>query len=258
MSDHRTVFGTVERQYWTEAAGLKPDERALIERFLDRAASTLEAGSGGGRILAEMRGLGFTTLTGFDFVPELVAEARGADPSGEIRFDVADATHLTYPDASFDQVLYLQQLLSSLESPADRDRVVREAFRVLRPGGVALFSVLPYEVRSRSRLARPYLAYLRLLRRLRRSDRPDQLLPRMRIRGRLTPAALRDAGPHVYWYRAAEVERELTAAGFDVTAIGTTPQVLGDAMHASAAALADARLEETLYAVCRKPDPKRD
>jgi SAM-dependent methyltransferase len=254
MDDHRTVFGTVERQYWTEAAGLKPDERALIERYLDRAASTLEAGAGGGRILGEMREMGFTSLAGFDFVPELVEAARRADPSGEIRFDVQDARRLSYRDESFDQLLYLQQLLSSIEAADDRRRVIAEAVRILRPGGVALFSVLPFEVRARSVPLRPYLAYLRLLRRVRGSDRPRQLLPRMRMRGRITAAALRDAGPHVYWYRAAELERELTAAGLGLIAIGTTPQVVDGEMPRSAAELAGLDLEGTLYVACRKRD----
>jgi len=250
---HRAVFGTVEREYWTEAAGLKPDERALIERYLDRDAATLEAGTGGGRILGEMRRLGFTSLAGFDFVPELVAEARSADPSGETRFDVQDARQLAYPDASFGQVLYLQQLLSSIETAADRRRVASEALRVLRPGGVALFSALPFEVRRQSTLMRPYLGYMRLLRRLRGSERPDQLLPRMRMRGRPTPAALLDRGPHVYWYRVDEFERELTTAGFRVVAIGTTPQAVGDEMPASGEALAGRSLVGTLYAACRRP-----
>ena len=252
-SDHRTVFRTVEREYWTEAAGLKPGERALIERYLDRDAATLEAGTGGGRILGEMRRLGFSSLAGFDFVPELVAEARRADPTGDIGFEVHDARALDYPDASFDQVLYLQQLLSSIETAADRDRVAAEALRVLKPGGVALFSVLPFEVRSRSSAMRPYLSYLRLLRHMRGSDRPDQLLPRMRMRGRPTPAALLDSGPHVYWYRVDEFERELAAAGFRVVAIGTTPQVVGDEMPASGDELAGRSLAGTLYAVCRRP-----
>jgi len=254
MNDHRTVFGTVERDYWAEAAGLKPDERALIERHLDRHAVTLEAGTGGGRILGEMSRLGFTLLAGFDFVPALVEAARRADATGEIRFEVQDARRLGYPDASFDQLIYLQQLLSSIEDAGDRGRVITEAFRILRPGGVALFSVLPFEVRAGSTVHRPYLAYLRLLRRVRRSERPDQLLPRLRMRGRFTPAALRDAGPHVYWYRAEEIARALTAAGFEVTAIGTTPQVVGGQLPGSAAALRGERLEGTLYVVCRKPD----
>jgi len=253
MDDHRTVFGTVERDYWAEAAGLKPDERALIERYLKRDASTVEAGTGGGRILGEMSGLGFTSLAGFDFVPELVEEARRADSTGRIRFEVQDARRLEYPEASFEQVLYLQQLLSAIESRDEREQVMGEAFRVLKPGGVALFSVLPYEVRARSARHRPYLLYLRLLRRLRRSSRTDQLLPRLRMRGRLNPASLRDDGPHVYWYRAEEIEGDLTGAGFEVAAIGTTPQAVGSRMLESATELREEPLAGTLYVVCRKP-----
>jgi ubiquinone/menaquinone biosynthesis C-methylase UbiE len=253
MTDHRTVFGTVERDYWAEAAGLKPDERALIERYLDRDASTVEAGTGGGRILAEMSRLGFASLAGFDFVPELVAEARRSDPTGAIRFEVQDATRLDYPDGSFDQALYMQQLLSALEDEGDRTRVMSEAFRILKPGGIALVSVLPFEVRKRSIRHRPYLLYLQLLRRLRRTRRPDQLLPRLRMRGRLNPGALRDAGPHVYWYRAEEIEGELRAAGFEVEAIGSTPQVVSGDMRGSAIGLRNVRLEGTLYVVCRRP-----
>jgi ubiquinone/menaquinone biosynthesis C-methylase UbiE len=252
-SDHRTVFGTVERDYWAEAAGLKPDERALIEGHLRQDASTLEAGTGGGRILGEMRRLGFSSLAGFDFVPELVAEARRGDPSGEIRFSVQDARRLDYPDASFDQVLYLQQLLSSIETAEHRRRVVAEAFRILSPDGTALFSVLPFEVRARSTLHRPYLLYLRALRRARGTARADQLLPRMRMRGRLSPAALRDAGPHVYWYRVKEIEQELAAAGFEIGAIGTTPQVVEREMVATAEALTAMPLAGTLYVACRRP-----
>jgi SAM-dependent methyltransferase len=253
MTDHRTVFGTVERDYWAEAAGLKPDERALIDRYLDRDASTIEAGTGGGRILGEMSRLGFTSLAGFDFVPELVAEARRADPTGTIRFEVQDARRLDYPDRSFDQALYLQQLLSSIEDPADREHMIAEALRILRPGGVALFSVLPFEVRTRSIRHRPYLLYLSGLRRLRGPPRPDQLLPRLRMRGRLNPGALRDAGPHVYWYRSGEIEHELRDAGFGIEAIGSTPQVVNGAMRGSAVELRDESLEGTLYVVCRRP-----
>jgi hypothetical protein len=131
--------------------------------------------------------------------------------------------------------------------------VTREAFRILKPGGTALLSVLPFEVRTRSIRHRPYLVYLRLLRRLRRTRRPDQLLPRLRMRGRLNPGALRDAGPHVYWYRAEEIEGELRAAGFEVEAIGSTPQAVSGDMRGSAIALRDERLQGTLYVVCRRP-----
>lgn len=72
------------------------------------------------------------------------------------------------------------------------------------------------------------------------------------MRGRITAAALRDGGPHVYWYRAEELERELTAAGFELIAIGTTPQVVAGEMPDSADALEGERLDGTLYVACRK------
>ena len=118
---------------------------------------------------------------------------------------------------------------------------------------MALFSVLPFEVRARSARHRPYLIYLRALRRLRGTSRPDQLLPRLRMRGRPSAGALRDAGPYVYWYRAEEVEAELAAAGFEIAAIGTTPQVESGEMPPSAAGLDAGALAGTLYVACRRP-----
>ena len=57
MSDQRDFFREVELDYWAAAEGLKDEERALVERHLDPAQPTLDAGTGGGRIpraLAEL------------------------------------------------------------------------------------------------------------------------------------------------------------------------------------------------------------
>ena len=56
----------------------------------------------------------------------------------------------------------------------------------------------------------------------------------------------------VVGHRAEEIERELTAAGFELVAVGTTAQVVADAMPDSAAGLRGQRLEGTLYVACRK------
>jgi hypothetical protein len=100
---------------------------------------------------------------------------------------------------------------------------------------------------------RPFLAYLGGLRRLRRSGRDRRLLPRLRTSGRFSSGALRDRGPHMYWYGTAEAEAELRGAGFELEAIGTTPQVLAETMATSAAGLDGAEQAGTLYAICRKP-----
>ncbi len=220
MSDQRDFFREVELDYWAEAEGLKGEERTLVARHLDPAQPTLDAGTGGGRIPRALAELGFTELTGFDFAPELVAAARRADRSAAIRFDVADATALPYDDASFGQALYLQQVICTIDDQDGRRAALREATRVLRPGGTALFSFVCLEARLAARAQRAYVGYLRAMRRLRRDQRSIQSMPRLRLRGKFDLGALRDRGPYNWWYRAEEAGRALVAAGFEVEGIG--------------------------------------
>ena len=67
----------------------------------------------------------------------------------------------------------------------------------------------------------------------------------------IVAGALRDAGPYNWWYRAAEAESELAAAGFEVQAIGFTPAATGGAMPATATEALSGRTDVTLYAACR-------
>ena len=253
MSDQRDFFREVERDYWAEAEGLKEEERALIGHYLDPALPTLDAGTGGGRIPRALAAQGFRELTGFDFAPELIAAARAGDAEGAIAFDVADATALPYEDGRFGQALYLQQVLCTIEDPAGREAALREAARVLRPGGRALLSFVCLESRLASPAQRAYVAYLRALRTLRRDRRPVQSMPRLRLSGRLDAGALSDRGPYNWWYRAEEAEADLAAAGFTIEAIGFGADAERGALKRSAAeALADGA-QGTLYAVAAKP-----
>jgi ubiquinone/menaquinone biosynthesis C-methylase UbiE len=251
--DQRSFFREVERDYWAGAEGLKPEERALIETRLVRDGATLEAGTGGGRIVRAMRALGFTKLAGFDFAPELIDAARSADADGAIDFRVADATALPYGDAEFDQLIYFQQIVCTIESAQGRRAALAEAARVLRPGGTALFSFLCLEGREHSPVQRAFVAYLRALRAVRRPGRELQLMPRLRLRGKVNPAALRDAGPYTYWYRAAEAAAELEAAGLRVEGLACAPDAARGVLHPDPRALVErGELDQTLYVVCGK------
>ena len=253
MSDQQDFFREVELSYWAEAEGLKDEEIALVERYLDPSQPTLDAGTGGGRITRALHARGFRSLTGFDFAPELVEAARAADPDDAIRFDVADATDLPYEDGSFGQALYLQQMVCTIDDGSGRRAALAEAARVLRPGGLAVFSFVCLESRLASPAQRAYVTYLRAIRRLRRNPRPIQSMPRLRLSGRLDPGALRDSGPYNWWYRAEEAEAALAEGGFAVEAIGFGDQALaGDLARSASDALA-AGPGGTLYAVVRRP-----
>lgn len=260
--DNRALFGHDpggEGPVWTVRHGLEFDEHALInlclaEDLLDRQRPSLEAGTGGGRIVRALRELGFVDLAAFDFVPESIAQARANDPSGQIRFEVADATDLPYPDASFGQAVYLQQFLSLLETAAGREAAIREVHRILASGGVAIFSVLCFDGRgstgSRAAAARAYAHYLGLRRRLRRSPLPLQPPPHLNVNGVL--GLLLDWGPYGYWYRAAEIEGLLREVGFAVERVGTRHHVLAGHLAPGVTTMTE-DLDKILYLVCRKP-----
>lgn len=252
MRSNQEVFGTVEFDTWAHRTALIPAERFLLERYLEKTGRTLEAGTGGGRLLFALQALGFSSLSGFDVVPRLLDEARKRDATRSIRFELQDAASLQYADASFDQIMYLQQVVCLIEEERSRRAALQEAYRVLRAGGTALFSFLSFEARIGNRLYRSYLTYLRVFRAIRRSRRPLQYLPWLKLGGRFNPGALLDAGPYVYWYRLEEICRLLADVGFEIAAIGSTRQILEARLQTSPEALSREPIEGMLYIVARK------
>ena len=253
MASNREVYDGIEFEKWAFHEGLESTERHLIEQYLDKDRTTLEAGTGGGRIVRALRELGFTSLAGFDYVPRLIEQAKQNDASSQIRFDVQDAVDLDYEDASFDQVVYLQQVLCFMETEAERRTAVREAYRILSVGGVALFSFLWFEDRQRSPVIRFFSRYLGILRMLRRSTRRLQSQPWLRHGNRPNVGSLMDRGPYVYWYRAAEAEQQLRQAGFEIHAIGSTSDAERGRLVASSAHLDPNSTGTGLYVVVKKP-----
>ena len=74
-------------------------------------------------------------VTGIDISSDLIALCRSRNPPQWLSYAVGDATQIAQPDASFDVVVCTQVA----EYVPDVDRVLAETFRVLRPGGRAVF-----------------------------------------------------------------------------------------------------------------------
>ena len=115
-----------------------PAERAAWDRILDLvlagrgALECLDVGCGTGFLCFELAARGHR-VTGVDFAPAMLAEARckAGEHSAAIRFEEADAEHLSFPAGSFDLVIS-RHVLWTLPHP---EAAVDEWIRVLRPGG---------------------------------------------------------------------------------------------------------------------------
>lgn len=250
----KEIYSSAEFDRWADRESLDGAETLLIERYFDPAARTIEAGTGGGRILLALRDRGFRRLHGFDFVPGLIERARERDESKSITFEVQDATDLPYEDSSFDQGIWLQQILSLIPSADGRMRAAREAHRVVRRGAPVLFSFVSFEARSASRSYRLYLRYLGLIRALRGSTRSAQSMPWLRLGDRFHWGSLIDRGPYVYWYRATEAYNFVREAGFDVLGVGCSLQMIErGTFHETADAFRNHPIRGALYIACRKP-----
>jgi SAM-dependent methyltransferase len=104
------------------------------ERFLD-----VGTGSGGVAIRAAARG---ADVVGVDVSAEAVEAARRAAP--QVRFLVADAQALPFPDASFDVVASA----FGVNFAPDHARAAAELARVTRPGARLGLTVMPLDSRT--------------------------------------------------------------------------------------------------------------
>jgi ubiquinone/menaquinone biosynthesis C-methylase UbiE len=123
---------------WTRTPDLDSYWRYRSDLFTlvpTQGQGTLDLGCGEGCVSRDLAEHGHH-ITGIDASPTLIAAAREAHPEGE--YVVADAADLPFPDSSFDLVIAYNSLMDIDDLPG----AVREASRVLAPGGRLVLSVL--------------------------------------------------------------------------------------------------------------------
>jgi len=114
---------------------------AEIEFVLRLAApdsTTLELGCGYGRVLAPLAARSRAVLGIDTSLPSLRMGWERLRGAGNCRVAAMDASRLALGAGVFDVVVCIQNGLSAFQ--VDQSEVVREALRVLRPGGTAFFS----------------------------------------------------------------------------------------------------------------------
>jgi SAM-dependent methyltransferase len=160
---------------WARAPGHDSYARFHRDQFLPflppPGRRTLDVGSGEGRVARDLKALGHTVEC-VDGSVTMVALAREADPSIPVHH--ADAAALPFPDGYADLVV----MFMSLQDVDDFEAAIREAFRVLEPGGRFVFAVV-HPLNSAGRFASdgpdsPFVIRGSYLERLRYSDQVER------------------------------------------------------------------------------------
>lgn len=136
--DARPVYDTAEAvAVYAEAASLMDVEDRIIRREVPTGARLLDLGCGTGRTTIPLARMGYR-VTGVDLAPAMIAAAHARAP--DLDFRVMDASALAFPDGAFDAACFLLNGLDCVVPRSARARVMTEVRRVLRPGGVFIYS----------------------------------------------------------------------------------------------------------------------
>lgn len=125
--------------YEDPVAILRAESIAITPWVLEKirainGSNVLDIGCGGGFLSNEL-GMNGLKVTGIDISPTSIKIAAKHDRSGNVNYQVADAYQLPFADETFDVVT----AMDFLEHVEDPKKVILEASRVLKPGGIFIF-----------------------------------------------------------------------------------------------------------------------
>lgn len=228
---------------WANRKGLIPAEEWLIKKYLtDTAQPVLEGGTGGGRISFQIEKLGFTNISAFDFVPEMIAHANAArEKNGSnVQFQVQDATDLSaYGSDSFYYLIYLQQVLCFIDKEDLFHNALVEAYRIAKKDGIVIFSFLDFNTRA---VNKPLSVLINFVRRLRNQKMSSRYLPWLKINAGFNWRFLGKKQPITFWVEKNKVVPQLERIGFTVLEAKNENQLKQDEPGATG----------MLYVVCKK------
>ena len=129
--------------------GFSEFEQKLMSRYFMSPAALLVIGCGTGREIFPLQKQGFDVM-GIDLAWGMLCKAnekrralhaqQNSVPKNTIYLQQGNALHLPYQNERFDHVLMISQTIQHIPKRRGRQQVMREIYRVVKPGGCCLLS----------------------------------------------------------------------------------------------------------------------
>jgi ubiquinone/menaquinone biosynthesis C-methylase UbiE len=138
LANFRVYSSSEVAAHYSSLSYLTPCERMLFDKYLKPGMAILDAGVGGGRTTPHLSAIA-GSYVGIDYSETMIEACRNRYP--ELRFAVSDAADLSaFPAEAFDAVVMAFNTIDYIVPEDRRRQCFTECWRVLKPGGVFLFS----------------------------------------------------------------------------------------------------------------------
>lgn len=124
-------------EIYGKKTGATPVEESIFNQYLKDPVYILDMGCGTGRTSRVLADMGHSVL-GVDISPLMIERAKELHP--DVWFRVGDATDIKYSDNTFDVVLFSFNGIDYIYPEPERVKAIREIYRVLKPGGMLIYS----------------------------------------------------------------------------------------------------------------------